>query len=133
MSCNTSSIINFCSNCDNILKIVRLKDEDKIANVCETCGNIDKNINNKPIVVISTVYEKTANSFEQIINEFTTSDPTLPRIFDQKCPNDNCPSNTTKSKYEYPEIIYLRYDTVNFKFAYICKECNYCWTNDNNN
>jgi len=123
-----TSSIKFCPDCRNLLKINLIQDENKIAYVCDTCGTIDRNIGKNAIVVLSTNYQKSFNSYNHLINEFTTTDATLPRIFDMKCPNDNCKS---KEKDEFPEIIYLRYDTDNLKYLYICKDCNYTWTNSN--
>ena len=57
------------------------------------------------------------------INEYTKLDPTLPRVSNIKCPNDNCEDET--------EVIYVRYDDINMKFVYICSECDTIWTLDN--
>ena len=62
-----------------------------------------------------------------IINKYTKLDPTLPRVYNIKCPNAECKSNHFDKNYSYPEVIYLRYDDANMKYAYICAECDKIW------
>ena len=59
-----------------------------------------------------------------LMNEFTTQDPTLPHINTIKCPNSGCESNTSGKE---KDVIYLKYDTINMKFLYICNICNTQW------
>ena len=78
-------------------------------------------------VCISKVnFQKGEQNFNNIINEYTKLDPTLPRINNMICPNASCPSNEKKmgdgeekSNYKYPEIIYLRFDNNAFKLIVI--------------
>ena len=64
-----------------------------------------------------------------MVNEFTKLDPTLPRITNIKCPNDNCETNLEE---KVAEIIYIRYDDINMKFLYLCSSCNHTWKFDKN-
>jgi aspartate carbamoyltransferase regulatory subunit len=68
--------------------------------------------------------------FNHIINPYTKLDPTLPRIYNMKCPNGDCKTNK-ESNDKPTEVIYLRYDNDNLKYLYICVECDTTWkTND---
>ena len=59
-------------------------------------------------------------------------DPTLPRMYNVKCPNDKCNSNTDE-KFKGPlEVIYIRYDNDKMKYLYMCTHCDTKWTNESN-
>ena len=47
--------------------------------------------------------------------------------------NDTLPINeeSTFVKSRDSDIIYIRYDDENMKYAWICSKCDYTWTNDN--
>jgi aspartate carbamoyltransferase regulatory subunit len=70
----------------------------------------------------------------KILNEYThiLEDPTLPVIYNKniKCPNVECETN---KKNSIPEVKYIKYDTENIYFMYMCNTCNQKWTNDENN
>jgi aspartate carbamoyltransferase regulatory subunit len=59
-------------------------------------------------------------------------DPTLPRIYTVKCPNDACKTNASdESDAKTPtEVIYIRYDDANLKYLYICTTCDHVWRTD---
>jgi DNA-directed RNA polymerase subunit M/transcription elongation factor TFIIS len=103
---------------------------DNIMYFCRKCGDNDTNIiNNKESFCISKTHiKKTTEIYKNVINEFTKLDPTLPRIKNISCPNDNCVTNGSEV-VEKPEIIYIRYDNNNMKYIYLCSECDYTWKN----
>ena len=71
-------------------------------------------------------------NFNHVINNYTKLDPTLPRMKNIKCPNAECSSNKKdEEKYTYPEVIYMRYDDSNMKYAYICSHCDFVWKTNN--
>jgi hypothetical protein len=87
--------------------------------------------------VISTQFKKGEQRFNHIINRYTKLDPTLPRIYNMKCPNLACKTNEDGSKSsgstseaKETEIIYMRYDDENMKYLYICAECDNIWKTD---
>ena len=45
-----------------------------------------------------------------------------------ECPNENCPTNTGKEKNK--EVIYIKYDSDNMRFIYLCCHCQECWKNE---
>jgi len=110
--------------------------ENRIMYFCRKCGDNDDNIINDSdsFCVSKTHIKKTTEIYKNIINEYTKLDPTLPRIKNMKCPNEECSSNEEKEEKkenveEYPEIIYLRYDNDNMKYIYLCSKCDYTWKN----
>ena len=63
------------------------------------------------------------------INEYTCKDPTLPRVNNIKCINENCKTNTGEINENDREVVYIKYDKDNMYFIYICCHCNQIWKN----
>ena len=127
--------MNFCVKCDNMYYLRLSKDNpDKLVYYCRKCGNVDDNVlqNDGIICVSKTHLKKTKQTYNNIINEYTKLDPTLPRINNMKCPNVECSSNQGESKSgnDKNEIIFLRYDNDNMKYIYLCNNCNFSWKNN---
>ena len=61
------------------------------------------------------------------INEYTKLDPTLPRITNIDCSNQDCDSNRKYDSKEDKAILYIRYDDTNMKFIYLCSICDTIW------
>ena len=132
--------MHFCKVCGNMYYL-KISDEDanKIMYFCRKCGDKDDTIiNNKDSFCVSKTHiKKTTEVYKNVINEYTKFDPTLPRINNMICTNENCSSNKKtsgseekKDNFKYPEIIYLRYDNNNMKFIYLCSECDHTWKNN---
>jgi DNA-directed RNA polymerase subunit M/transcription elongation factor TFIIS len=127
--------MHFCSNCDNMYYLKLASDEgNELIYYCRKCGNEETSIGNESVVVSTTNIKQKEQKFHHIINEYTKYDPTLPRISNIKCPNISCLSNKEKEDPEFKEneIIYMRYDTENMKYVYICSNCDTIWKNDKN-
>lgn len=125
--------MNFCTKCDNMYYLQLSKDNpDNLVYYCRKCGNVDDNmLNNDGIICVSKTHiKKTKQTYNNIINEYTKLDPTLPRINNMKCPNLECASNSEESKKQSNEIIFLRYDNDNMKYIYLCNMCDYSWKNN---
>lgn len=122
--------MKFCIQCNNMYYIgISESDENKMIYYCRNCGYKDNDVTQEGTCVLKTQLKKGGQTFNHIINEYTKLDPTLPRIYNVKCPNDAC--NTNQDNHKEPaEIIYLRYDDVNMKYLYICVECNTNWKTD---
>ena len=119
--------MHFCRNCDNMYYINVSDDSQSIYHFCRNCGDV----NNDILLKSSIIYEentKVCTSYKLInaINQYTKYDPTLPRLNNIKCPNDNCPSNKDKLT---PEVLYIKYDEDNIKFLYLCYHCDKSWHN----
>jgi len=118
--------MHFCSNCDNMYYL-KLKegDENVLIYYCRHCGHQADDIVGSDICVLTTQINRTEEKFTHVINEYTKSDPTLPRINTIRCPNNECPSN--KDDKEDREVIYVRYDDANMKYVYMCAKCDITW------
>jgi DNA-directed RNA polymerase subunit M/transcription elongation factor TFIIS len=106
-------------------------DTNKLIYYCRNCGEKDYSITEEGVCVLNSQLKKGEQKFNHIINKYTKLDPTLPRIYNIKCPNNNCKSNSSSEK-EYPEIIYIRYDDNNLKYLYLCCDCDNIWKTDDN-
>ena len=123
--------MKFCVKCENMYYIgIDADNTNQLIHYCRHCGHKDESIDDEGVCVLNTQLKKGAQKFTHIINEYTKLDPTLPRIYNMKCPNEECKTN--QEKYEkLTEIIYMRYDDNNLKYLYICAECDTNWkTND---
>ena len=119
--------MHFCAECHNMYYVrIAEEDENKLIYYCRKCGHTDDIITEENICVSRTVLQGRKQKFSHIINEFTKLDPTLPRIKNINCPNENC-NDDIKNK----EIIYIRYDDENMRYVYICTACDNVWTLDN--
>jgi len=127
--------MHFCDKCGNMYYI-RLTSENKseLVYYCRKCGNENKDLgtNSNNICVSKTHLKKNKNTYKNIINKYTKLDPTLPRITNIDCPNNECKSNLDKSNENYKdkEILYLRYNDNDMKFIYLCGVCETIWKND---
>ena len=123
--------MHFCNIC-NFMYYIRINDDDenRLIYYCRNCGNENKLLAIDNVCVSKTQIKKGEKSFNNIINEYTKLDPTLPRISNILCPNSNCETNKENKERE---IIYIRYDDVNMKYIYLCSDCDTVWnTNDQN-
>jgi DNA-directed RNA polymerase subunit M/transcription elongation factor TFIIS len=105
------------------------KDTNQMIYYCRNCGHKDENITNESICVLNTQLKKDGQTYNHIINKYTKLDPTLPRIYNVKCPNINCKTNES-AESPPAEVIYVRYDDNNMKYLYICVECDTVWKTD---
>lgn len=119
--------MKFCDKCDNMFYIgIDAEDNNKLTYYCRSCGNVDTNIPNEGVCVLNTNLKKNDRKFNHIINEYTKLDPTLPRIYNVRCPNGKCSTNAENSN-KPAEVIYMRYDDANLKYIYICSGCDTTW------
>ena len=130
--------MRFCKKCDNMYYTKIISDEDEVNKLvlqCRNCGDIDSD-NNLTSHCISEINmtEKTTN-FDDLVNEYTKYDPTLPRTNKIRCPNTDCASNaeekkddalTSDTQNDY-SVIFIRYDHENLKYIYLCENCNTVW------
>ena len=117
--------MHFCNVCDNMYYIrINPDDPNKLVYYCRKCGNEDTLLAAENVCVSKTQIKKSEQSFNHIINKYTNHDPTLPRINNILCPNQDCPSNKDGKERE---IIYIRYDDVNMKYVYLCYHCEAVW------
>lgn len=133
--------MKFCAKCDNMYYItIDNNDNDQLMYYCRFCGHKDEHLTEEGVVVLKTQYKKNEQRFNHMVNQYTKLDPTLPRIYNMKCPSADCKTNnatagedegTGKGNAEC-EVIYLRYDDENMKYLYICATCDTTWKTDDN-
>jgi DNA-directed RNA polymerase subunit M/transcription elongation factor TFIIS len=122
--------MKFCSQCDNMYYVgVSESDGNKLTYYCRNCGNKDDSAAEEGVCVLNTQLKKGEQKFNHIINQYTKQDPTLPLIYNVKCPNMSCSTNTD-TKNGPAEVIYMRYDDDNMKYLYICVTCDTVWKTD---
>ena len=67
------------------------QDAASLYHYCRNCGHEVKI--ERTICVSKLQLKRTAQSYSNVINKYTKLDPTLPRIYNIKCPNSQCKSN----------------------------------------
>jgi DNA-directed RNA polymerase subunit M/transcription elongation factor TFIIS len=111
---------DFCKLCRYYMYLDQ--DDKVLRRICRNCGFQEEEKGG--LVLEMDLKEKTSEGYKILMNEFTTQDPTLPHVNTIKCPNTECDSNISGKERD---VIYLKYDTVNMKFLYICNICNKRW------
>jgi DNA-directed RNA polymerase subunit M/transcription elongation factor TFIIS len=129
--------MKFCIKCDNMYYI-KIKDdnENQLTYYCRNCGYVDETLAEEGTCVLNTnLAEESVQSYDHIINKYTKLDPTLPRLYNLKCPNTNCSTNKNNDEDNLnsnTEVIYIRYNEKDMKYLYLCTTCDYVWkTNEN--
>ena len=123
--------MKFCNQCNNMLYIsISETDGNKLSYYCRNCGAKDDSITADSVCVLETQLKKGEQKFNHIINQYTKKDPTLPRIYNVRCPKAGCETNHDTSKPA--EVIYMRYDDDALKYLYICVTCDTVWKTDDN-
>ena len=123
--------MKFCKVCDNMYYIsINAKNSNSLSYYCRNCGDVDEVTTNQEIqCVLNTSLKNDESKYRHIINKYIKLDPTIPRIYTIPCPNENCPTNKPEDDSEHKprEVIYIRYDTKNLKYVYMCCICNQSW------
>ena len=134
--------MHFCIKCGNMYYIQIQDETEELIYSCRKCGHKNEELVNQldNLCVSKTDMKKDTSSVDNIINQYTKLDPTLPRITNIECPNKECPSNIQdegaieskdgdkpKRAKKEKEIVYIRYDDTNMKFIYLCCVCDHAW------
>lgn len=102
---------------------INAENQNKLTYYCRNCKFIDESITEEGISIMNTHMTKGEQEFNNLFNEYTKLDPTLPRLYNMQCPNSECKTENG--------VIYIRYDNDNLKYLYICVDCNTKWKTDN--
>jgi len=117
--------MRFCSKCENMYYIrIDSEDTNKLIYYCRHCGNEEDNLLNSSTTIYKHYSKDDEIACSHFVNKYTKLDPTLPRINNILCPNEDCITNKKKKDRE---IIYIRYDEINMKYLYLCSDCDYTW------
>jgi len=103
---------------------------NKLIYYCRSCGHNDDTLIEEGVVVLETKLKNNEQTFNHFINKYTKLDPTLPRVYNIRCPNTDCLTNKEVDNKKSAEIIYMRYDDANLKNIYICSTCDKTWKTD---
>ena len=80
--------MDFCPDCESILYLTI---EDKqLANKCRQCGYINPSVENKCVYNHNFEQDSLENTYNILNNKYTIKDPTLPRLTNIDCINDDC-------------------------------------------
>ena len=112
----------FCDICRNKY-LMRLMANGRLYWECRTCG-IQEEQKGGCLLVETLVQERASEGYKILLNEFTRQDPTLPHVKTIKCPRGDCSSNTGGAERD---VIYIKYDTANMLYIYVCNVCGETW------
>ena len=122
------SEVHFCIECNN-MTYIHLDEEKNLIHACKSCGKIEKFEDD-----MNCIYKINFTKFDtsNVINtnKYITHDVTLPKIEGNnniRCPNEECIS-IQESKQS--SITYIKYDSENMKYIYICNYCGQKWKNN---
>jgi len=120
-------VMKFCARCDNMLYISLsvasvAGGDPQLTYTCKHCGATEYSAG-PSTAVLSTDYADDQASFNQFATPYIRHDPTLPRVSDVACPNEQC----TRAPEAPNEVIYVKYDPVNLKYLYHCVHCSHFW------
>ena len=129
-NCTICDNMEFCSICDNMYRIgTNKEDKSSLIYWCKNCNHEEKkDLKGNNCVYISSYTTNKYFNTKDYVNKYTHLDPTLPRVNNIICPNNNCITNLDE-KIE-KEVIYIKYDSENMKYLYLCVNCKMCWGND---
>jgi len=105
------------------------KDTNQLTHYCRNCGYVDDSNIKENSCILNMDIKKGEQKYSHIVNQFTKYDPTLPRINNIQCPNENCKTNTESDVK--PDVLYIRYDEDNLKYLYMCSTCDTTWKTNN--
>jgi len=117
--------VSFCNGCENMLYLYVNSETSKLYHACRSCGNTEKVDDTKSRHVYNNKQSDLDISEIINLNPYISHDVSLPEIKGNKnikCKNELCDGEDTNIKY-------IKYDSVNMKFIYICTHCGSKWIN----
>ena len=119
--------IHFCKECHN-LTYIHLDEDDKLIYACKICGKTEEFISDNNCIHTSNFKDYDVSlTINQ--NKYITHDKTLPTIksnHNLRCPNKECNTNQGKEECDFK---YIKYNSDDMKYIYICTICGQKWTN----
>ncbi len=122
-----NSEIHFCSSCHNLTRFY-LNDDKELIHYCKSCNKSEK-FESDGACIHSISFNEMDTS--EVINEnkYITHDITLPSIEGNtniRCINPECESIQGD---KLSSLKYIKYDSENMKYIYICNYCGQKWKN----
>ena len=115
--------MEFCDLCNNMLYI-KTDEENNLIKACKHCEFFKKESEIKCIKISDTKYSEDDLLYNQNINKYLRYDPTLRIIRD---PNISCKNSECNVSEDKQQILYIKYDSKNMKYFYVCDHCGYIW------
>jgi hypothetical protein len=110
---------------------VKTDEKNMLVKYCKHCQFEKVETDNKCAIKISkTIYSEDDLLYNQNVNKYLRFDPTLRRIND---PHISCSNDICKAKDANKQIIYIKYDSKNMKYLYVCENCGKTWKQVNQN
>ena len=108
--------MQFCAVCDNMLFMNVDKDE-VLTFVCRKCNNVVTHA--KTTLCVKPDYGDDEEAFRSKMNANTVHDPTCQRVDTIAC---------TQCDVKPVEMIVVKYDDRQMKYAYMCQHCRHVYT-----
>ena len=91
--------MKFCSECNNLYYFkLESDDSNNLIYYCRNCGH--ETVPDEKNILVSKINNHTQKKYTQYINSFTKHDPTLPRINNLPCINEQCEFHSSKKNRE---------------------------------
>ena len=123
-----SEEIHFCDDCHNLTFLHLDTENNQLYHTCKICST-SKLFEGKDNCIYSNTYNKYNKKLYLNDNKYITHDKTLPSIVGNsnlRCPNEECITIKENIKGTFK---YIKYDTDNMKYIYICENCGQKWNN----
>ena len=122
-----SLLDHMCPKCDYYMPLTQDPEASSqlsgvLIRACRNCGHREQE--KKGLVMESVIQGQASESYSVFLNEFTKEDPRLPHVKNLQCPNQACGSRTGQAE---PDVIYIKHDSANMKYLYICTVCDTNW------
>lgn len=123
--------MKFCAQCDNMYYLgLSEANANRLQYYCRNCKHVDDTTSTDGGCILDTQFKQSEQQVMHIVNKYTKFDPTLPRVYNIRCPNAECASNTAEEQ-KNPEVVYIRYNDNDLKYLYICTTCDATWKTNN--
>ena len=94
---------------------------------CHCCAHEEHDFTDTNICILKTSFEKKDATYHTYMQEHMLSDPMLPRSNIIHCLNKSCSKDASAPS----NVTYIKHDSVNMKYLYVCNHCQFRWTTKN--
>ena len=105
--------MKFCIQCDNMYYLgINEENTNELIYYCRNCKHVDNTLSSEGACILDTYNQNSELQINHIINKYTKSDPTLPRMSNMKCPNAECKSNKIVMTNSPKSSIFVFMDSI---------------------